>query len=461
MMSRGCSARRSRPTGPDSLRRRNSSMAGCWPSTRYHAASLHYLGVLALQTGRSRAALDLLARAVSLNDGACEPHYHLALALEGEGRLDNSAFHYERAIALKPDYAAAHLNLGNIRMRQGRDSDEAACYGRVLALEPRSAVAHYNIANVLARQSGFGEAETSYRAAIDRNPSASPRRTTISAMSSRTRIGSLRPRTPMHAPWRSSRPMSRRTTIWASPCRCVALRPRRRRIFARRCALRLALSRRTTISDLRCPARASRTTAHTAIRVAFALRPGDLDAIHHLARELLTLGDAVGSGGRVDAGARSRGACGNPRACSHCVCRSHAGGSSWSRYVPTWCAPCRRDGRAAASSSVSAFVWSSAADVPAAPRASRGCAVRSEPTARGSAICRPRRRPASASGDDLGTGQRRRAGAGADRRPPNAARGTPRASEQPDCLDFCCRPGATVLHQRIRFRRRPTRSAPR
>src|ERR1700716_2241998 len=117
-----------------------------------HADSLHYLGVLALQTGRRRAALDPLDRAVALNGEAAEPRYHLALALEGEGRLDESAFHYQKAIALKPVYSAPHVNRGDIRSLQQRDADAVACYERVFTLDPRSAVAHFISANVLARQ---------------------------------------------------------------------------------------------------------------------------------------------------------------------------------------------------------------------------------------------------------------------------------------------------------------------
>jgi tetratricopeptide (TPR) repeat protein len=72
-----------------------------------HIWSLHHLGIIALQTGRSRDAVALIGRVVDLNPSLPEPQYNLGLALQGEGRFDDAAARYRAAIALSPDHAAA------------------------------------------------------------------------------------------------------------------------------------------------------------------------------------------------------------------------------------------------------------------------------------------------------------------------------------------------------------------
>jgi len=257
-----------------------------------HADSLHYLGVLALQTGRGRAALDSLDRAVALNGDAAEPRYHLALALEGEGRLDESAFHYRKAIALKPDYAAAHLNLGNILTRQQRDADAMACYERVLALDPRSAVAHYNIANVLARQGRFGDAERHYRSAIACNERFAEAHNNLgNVLKDQGRLNEAEDAYLRALALRSDYAEAHNnlgivTALRGNPAearahyaQAVRLKPD---FLDAHKNLGLVLSRLGR-SD----------AALRQFRIALRLKPDDLDTVHHLTRELLGLGRAV------------------------------------------------------------------------------------------------------------------------------------------------------------------------
>jgi tetratricopeptide (TPR) repeat protein len=130
-----------------------------------HFGSLYCLGILAIQAGQPRHAIDMLGRAVKRND-APDVHYHLALALASEGRLADATTHYRRAVALKPDYAEAHMNLGNVLTAQGLPNEAIPCYVRVLELDPRAAAAHYNLANVLATLGRLADAEAHFRKAI-------------------------------------------------------------------------------------------------------------------------------------------------------------------------------------------------------------------------------------------------------------------------------------------------------
>jgi tetratricopeptide (TPR) repeat protein/2-polyprenyl-3-methyl-5-hydroxy-6-metoxy-1,4-benzoquinol methylase len=135
-----------------------------------HADSLHNLGLIALRRGDAKAAVDLIARAIKINDRVADYHYNIALAWRALDRMPEVASHLERTIALRGDYALAHLNLGNVRRLQGSIADAIACYERAIALSPDLAGAHVNLANVLFDEGRRDEALTHYEQVLAREP---------------------------------------------------------------------------------------------------------------------------------------------------------------------------------------------------------------------------------------------------------------------------------------------------
>jgi protein O-GlcNAc transferase len=103
-----------------------------------HINSLYNAGLIGVQVGRPEIAVDLIGKAIALNDAIPHWHYNIAFALRALGRLDKAVGHYRRAVALKPDYAEAHMNLGNALNDLRRFDEAAASYARVIALDPRS-----------------------------------------------------------------------------------------------------------------------------------------------------------------------------------------------------------------------------------------------------------------------------------------------------------------------------------
>jgi tetratricopeptide (TPR) repeat protein/SAM-dependent methyltransferase len=138
-------------------------------SDRNHFGSLHHLGIIALQRGQPQAAIDVIGRALAVNDRVPDCHYNMAFALQALGRSNEAVGHYQEATRLKPDYVEAHTNLGNVLKEIGRYGDAAACYERVVVLKP-SAEAHYNLANVLGPLGRFDEAITHYQRALALKP---------------------------------------------------------------------------------------------------------------------------------------------------------------------------------------------------------------------------------------------------------------------------------------------------
>jgi protein O-GlcNAc transferase len=131
-----------------------------------HVGSLHFLGVLAQQLGRTDVAIELIGRALALKPDDADAHYNLGNALADRGKLDEAVAHYERALALKPDQADVHNNLGNALKGQSELEAAIACYRRALTLEPDFAEAHNNLGNALKDQGQLTEAMACYERAL-------------------------------------------------------------------------------------------------------------------------------------------------------------------------------------------------------------------------------------------------------------------------------------------------------
>src|SRR5215831_19355669 len=88
---------------------------------------LHLLGVVAHQSGRQERAIDLIGKAIALNDRVAAFHHNLGLALHKLGRPQEAMVHHARALELKPD-------LANCLKEQGRVDAALGQYERVLTL---------------------------------------------------------------------------------------------------------------------------------------------------------------------------------------------------------------------------------------------------------------------------------------------------------------------------------------
>jgi tetratricopeptide (TPR) repeat protein len=135
-----------------------------------HVDGLHLLGVVAHQSGRQERAIDLIGKAIALNDRVAAFHHNMGLALHKLGRPQEAMVHHTRAIELKPDYVEAHHNLANCLKEQGRVDAALGQYERVLALRPDYAEAHNNLGNTLREQGQLHKAIGSYQQALALSP---------------------------------------------------------------------------------------------------------------------------------------------------------------------------------------------------------------------------------------------------------------------------------------------------
>lgn len=135
-----------------------------------HADSLHWLGIIANQTGRHPDAIDLIGQAVTIRDDIPSYHNNLGNILSSQGRFADAMPCYERALALKPDFAEAHYNLGNALKGQGLLVYAVMRYQHALALKPDFAEAHNNLGNALKEQGRLADAAMHYERAVVLKP---------------------------------------------------------------------------------------------------------------------------------------------------------------------------------------------------------------------------------------------------------------------------------------------------
>lgn len=142
----------------------------CLQLNTEHADSLHLLGVIATQSGRCDLAIQLISKAISVDDSVAVYHSNLGNAFRGMGKLDNAWFAYENAIRLDPGLADAQFNLGVTASDLGRWSESLVAYERALQINPVFVAAIYNRGNLLNQLGRYSEALASYDRVLELAP---------------------------------------------------------------------------------------------------------------------------------------------------------------------------------------------------------------------------------------------------------------------------------------------------
>jgi protein O-GlcNAc transferase len=138
-----------------------------------HPDALNLLGLLAHQVGKSEAAIQLIARAIAIDDRNPGYHNNIGLVYRALRQSDKAEAAFRQAVALKHDFAEAHSNLGNALQDQGRFAEAAEAYRRALTLRPDLAEIHVNLGNTLGKVSRKEEAIQCYRRAVMLKPDRS------------------------------------------------------------------------------------------------------------------------------------------------------------------------------------------------------------------------------------------------------------------------------------------------
>jgi len=100
-----------------------------------HADALHYLGMLASQTGRGAMAIELIQKAIHIAPSHLM-HFNLATELSHQHKLEAAASSFQNAIALKADFFEAHYSLGRVLQDMGQHTDAEHSFHRASEIRP-------------------------------------------------------------------------------------------------------------------------------------------------------------------------------------------------------------------------------------------------------------------------------------------------------------------------------------
>lgn len=134
-----------------------------------HSRALHYLGLIAQQTGHPNEAVRLLQRSIEMEPDDVRAYNHLGQVWV---RLKNKAAAlecFEKAVQIDPTHADSINSLANAMLvRDPLRSIEL--YRRVLELDPQSVNATYNLANALNEERDADAAIAMYLQALQIDP---------------------------------------------------------------------------------------------------------------------------------------------------------------------------------------------------------------------------------------------------------------------------------------------------
>ena len=94
---------------------------------------LYYLGMIALQDGRPKEAVDLISQTIAANDKIAAHHAGIAEAYGALGERSNAVTHYRKAVALEPGHWAAQHRLAALLFDQGDANAALEASARALA----------------------------------------------------------------------------------------------------------------------------------------------------------------------------------------------------------------------------------------------------------------------------------------------------------------------------------------
>ena len=134
------------------------------------ANALHYLGLIAQQTGRPNDAIQLLRRSIASDGSDPRTYNHLGqvyLYLKDRQRAKQ---YFEEALRADPAHEDSLNNLANILKAEGDIEAAVGLYRKIQGKNSKSALAKYNLANALKELHEYDDAIAMYKEAVSVEP---------------------------------------------------------------------------------------------------------------------------------------------------------------------------------------------------------------------------------------------------------------------------------------------------
>jgi tetratricopeptide (TPR) repeat protein len=137
-----------------------------------HSDALHLLGVVALQRGQPKQAIELIERAIARSPSEAGYHGNLAEAYRAAGHWKRAAACYQVALRLQPAAPNVAFNFASMLMQVGRPAEAATLFRQALQNEPNSALVHNGLGNACRVLGHIEQALAHFRRAVELAPQA-------------------------------------------------------------------------------------------------------------------------------------------------------------------------------------------------------------------------------------------------------------------------------------------------
>jgi capsular polysaccharide biosynthesis protein len=131
---------------------------------------LHQYGLVELARGRYVEAIDLIGRAVAVNDGDAVMHSNLGEAYRRAEDLGNAFTHLKRAMELAPTLPVTHVNLGVLMRAQGMVRESEHFLLQAVMLFPDLPKAHMELGRLYTDEGRFAEAIECMKSVVALSP---------------------------------------------------------------------------------------------------------------------------------------------------------------------------------------------------------------------------------------------------------------------------------------------------
>lgn len=132
--------------------------------------ALHYLGLIAQQTGHAADAIKLISRSISLDKSDAKAHNHLGQIYAHQKDYGKAGKYIKTALDMEPENVDFLNNYGNC-LKHFDDIDGAvALYRKVLEISPQTTNSTYNLANALKIQKDYDQAIIWFRKTLVIDP---------------------------------------------------------------------------------------------------------------------------------------------------------------------------------------------------------------------------------------------------------------------------------------------------
>ena len=111
-------------------------------------AAWHELAAAVKEQHRMEETLEILAHALSLDEGNSESHYRYGAALATAGKTLESVEYYEKSIDLNPEQVGAFVGLGHVLKTLGNYDDGIEAYQRARELKPNFGEIYFSLSNL-------------------------------------------------------------------------------------------------------------------------------------------------------------------------------------------------------------------------------------------------------------------------------------------------------------------------